>query len=198
MDWLSTIIGAAIGFVASVGTIIVERIIDRNGKLKIYYVMVYGDKITNQFGFSKDASNGIAFIAPMKLEIQNTSNVTRVIRDVSLLMYKNDVCIGNMIQITSTENKKTTNGKITDLQTHEYGGEKNSYSFVIPPRSIQRQYCTFMYTIEAGKEAPAEFNEIRLRYFDETDKAHIFFVRKIESCWKLARLHGDEDWILLK
>ena len=36
MDWLSTIVGAAIGFVSSIGIIIVQRLLDRAGKIEIY------------------------------------------------------------------------------------------------------------------------------------------------------------------
>ena len=34
MDWLSTIIGAAIGFLSSIGIIFVQRLFDRVGNLK--------------------------------------------------------------------------------------------------------------------------------------------------------------------
>lgn len=47
MDVFFTIIGALIGFVSSIGIIIVERIIDRSGKLKIYVELVY-DRIDNR------------------------------------------------------------------------------------------------------------------------------------------------------
>ncbi len=36
MDWLSTIVGAVIGFVSSMGIIIVQRLLDRAGKIEIY------------------------------------------------------------------------------------------------------------------------------------------------------------------
>lgn len=43
MDWLSTIVGAAIGFLASIGTMLVQQGMDKAGKLKLYCVVVKGD-----------------------------------------------------------------------------------------------------------------------------------------------------------
>ena len=48
MDWASTLIGAAIAFVSSIGIIVVERLFDRSGKLKIYAKVVYHRTIENR------------------------------------------------------------------------------------------------------------------------------------------------------
>ncbi len=56
MDWLSTIVGAAIGFLASIGTMLVQRWIDKVGKLKLYCVTVRGDSTLDSIGFIKSNS----------------------------------------------------------------------------------------------------------------------------------------------
>ena len=45
MDWFSTILGAIIGFISSIGIIVVQRLLDRVGKLEIY-VKVVNDRTT--------------------------------------------------------------------------------------------------------------------------------------------------------
>lgn len=85
MDWTSTLIGAAIGFLSSVGIIIVERLFDRSGKLKIFAKVVYHRTNENRtWGFHSGAE-GLIFGVPLWLEFENTSNTTRVIRDVNLI-----------------------------------------------------------------------------------------------------------------
>ena len=56
MDWLSTIVGAAICFVSSIGIIIVQRLLDRAGKIESYAKAVY-DRLTgtHTWGFHRNA-----------------------------------------------------------------------------------------------------------------------------------------------
>lgn len=86
MDWLSTIVGAAIGFVSSIGIIIVQRLLDRAGKIEIYAKAVY-DRPTGTYtwGFHRNA-DGIFLNVPLWIEIQNLSNSTRILRDINLLL----------------------------------------------------------------------------------------------------------------
>lgn len=41
----------------------------------------------------------ISFLIPIKLEIQNTSNTCRVIRDVSMWLYEEEKPVAEMVQI---------------------------------------------------------------------------------------------------
>ena len=43
-----------------------------------------------------------------------------------------------------------------------------------------------------------DFNEIRLRYFNEKDKVCEYHLRYIESPWEQRDMEGDENWILLE
>jgi hypothetical protein len=196
MDWLSIGIGGVIGFIASVGTMVVQRLLDKTGELKLYYIIYCGESVTEEFGFS-DSAEGMSFMVPIKLEILNTSNISRIIRDVTLLMYNQGKCIGSMIQIHNITNTSYKNGIPNDSKTTTFGGEKNSYSFVIPPRSIQHEHCLFLYDSPQGEVGKPAFNEIKLRYYDENDKEKLFHIRNIEKCWEFGNLKGDDDWILL-
>ena len=189
MDWMSTLAGGAIGFAASFGTMVAERIWNRAGRIKIYYVLKYGETPIETAGFDK-ADCGPTFVIPLLLEIQNTSNTSRVIRDVSARLYNNSVFVGEMIQINSS----SRNNSIKN-----YGGEKNSYSFVIPPRSIQRQECTFVFTVATGETKKNIFNEVRIRYYDEHDITHEYHLLYIEDgkCWMRGNLDTKDEWTLL-
>lgn len=197
MDWKATLFGAAIGFVASVGTIIVQRWMDKAGKLKMYCVTVCAESALDSIGFVKSQQDfgKITFILPIKLEIQNTSNTARVIRDVSMWMYKNGAPVAEMTQIQHTTH---TSGVSKEKTVNEYGGDKNMYSFVIQPRSIQREHCSFFIKAAPDEFEKYDFDEVRLSYFDEQDRKQVFPVKKIDNAWVPRRMKGDDEWIALK
>ena len=55
------VIGAVIGFVASIGTVIVERILDRRGKLKLYYQISGGRNAVIPYGFQYTQAGSMCF-----------------------------------------------------------------------------------------------------------------------------------------
>ena len=199
--WVTTIIGAGIGFAVSIGLIVVQRLFDKIGKLKIYCVTVRGLKANDGIGFARCTFSGkqcISFMVPVKIEIQNTSNSARVIRDLSMWLYRDGKPVIEMIQLQNTEHKETENGHIVNSTTNEYGGDKNMYSFIAPPRSIQRVHCSYIAEAEENNVNKFTFNELRMAYYDEKDKKHVLFLKAIEGTWKTGLLNGDDDWILLR
>ena len=200
MDWFSTIVGAAIGFLASIGTMLVQQWMDKAGKIKIYCKIMQGDDPILSVGYKTSFSDSgmISLLVPIRLEIQNTTNTCRVIRDVSMWLYNGSKQVAEMIQIENVQHKQTTNGAVTSESTNEYGADKNMYSFVIQPRSIQREHCAYAFKISKDDIKKYIFDDIRLAYFDEKDRKHVFSIRKVENAWKGAPIDGDKDWILLK
>lgn len=187
------IIGAVIGFAASIGTVIIERMLDRRGKLKIYY-QISGDRETIiPYGFARTQDNDMSFSIPMQIEIQNTSRTTRVIRDLNVTLYKDGTPVDCMIQATSATNNKTKNGEIVESKLHTFGTENGAYSFVVEALSIRHQCCAFIYLNQKKT-----FDEVRLRYYDEKDKEHSYSLQKIENCWTAHLFEGTHDWVLLK
>ena len=82
------LIGAGIGLISSIFVMIVERYFDKKGKLNIFYRFTNQKGMENlKWGFHNESCGNIGFIIPVIYEIQNTSNTTRVIRDVSLNLY---------------------------------------------------------------------------------------------------------------
>lgn len=186
----SALVGGALGFAASIGALIAERIWDRAGSLKIFYVIRSSHKkAIDTFGVS-DSESGPAFVVPLVFELQNTSNTTRVMRDVSILMYKDGKYVGEMIQIGEAGEK--------DKEKREYGSDNQSYSFVVQAKNIHKIFGTYVYAPGLDPAKKQDFNEIRLRYFDERNRSREYHMRYIDNPWEQRDIEGDENWILLE
>ena len=189
MDLTSAVVGGVLGIVASVGTLTAEKIWDRVGRLRIFYLIRNGGgSPVEQFGVS-NSSDGLTFVLPLVFELQNTSNTARIMRDVSINLYKDGRFVDEMIQIGQAGNKGE--------EQKEYGDSNHSYSFVVQPRSIRKLYCTYIYVPGGNPQKDRDFNEIRLRYYDELNVAREYHMRYIENPWQQRDLSGDEDWIQL-
>lgn len=171
IDWnevILLVIGAAIGLLASLATIVLQRHLDQRGKLHIFYKFI-NQKGTNGQGWGfKNSQDGYLHLSiPAIFELQNTSNTTRVIRDVSLLLYQDSRLVGKMVQINYLQTTTRTGGTVTKESEYHYGAEKGSYSFVLAPRSIQKQECHYVYKIKSNEKDDKIFNRIIVRYYDE-------------------------------
>jgi len=193
------VVGAGIGIVASVATILVQKWIDMRGKLHIFYRFTYQKGMgKNGWGFGEGETGNLFFAIPVVFELQNTSNTTRVIRDLSLLLYNGEKCISKMMQMDYMKTTRRTGNNVTEEKEHWFGTEKGSYSFVLEPRSIQRQVCEYMLVIPKAEKEKYVFDKIMARYYDEKNKAIYFEVRKVNNVWEQKFYDIDEEWNLLK
>ena len=202
IDWneiIYGVVGAVIGFIASIIVMVMERILDKKGKLNIFYRRI-NQKIANGlgWGFDEGVDGRLFFTLPVYFELQNTSNTTRVIRDLSFLLYCGPEFVGNMHQMGTVHIKSRKGCEITDEKAFSFGAENGSYSFVLPPRSIQRQECEYIFVINPDEKEQKHFDTIVARYYDERNKAHTFNAMAIEKCWERKHYDIDEDWLLLK
>lgn len=177
------IIGAVIGFISSIGTTIVAELIKEQGKVKVYYKIVFS-KVSNgrTWGF-QNSSSGLVFEIPLWIELLNTSNTVRVVRDLNILLYRNGKELGEMKQITNVNDT--------------WYGQEGAYSFILQPRSINSYDLEFLIKKKDMGE-DLQFDEIRLRYFDENDNKHIFKLINIERCWKLGETNRESICKLAK
>lgn len=202
IDWneiIYVLVGAAIGFLGSIIVLLAERALDKRGTIQIFY------RRTNQCGMSgsgwgvdKSGDGRLYLTIPVDFEIQNTSNMTRVIRDVSLLLYSGDTLVGKMYQSPGIHIRNRKNGEITSEKDYKFGAEKGSYSFVLPPRSIQRQECEYFYVIQTNEKEEKSFDKVVARYFDERNRSHTFNFLSIENGWEQTRFEPDIDWNVLE
>lgn len=193
------VIGAVLGLIASLFTMVVQRWLDKKGKLNIFYRFCH-QKGTNgrSWGFQNSEDGRIYFTIPVVFEFQNTSNTTRVIRDVSLILFNGKTQVGKMIQIDHIHTRNRRGNTVTSEKDEYFGTDKGSYSFVIPPRSIQRQECEYMFIIDLTEVQEKQFDTIKARYFDERNKAKTFILRTMENSWKAGLFPVDDEWKLFK
>lgn len=193
------IIGAIIGFISSMLAIAVQRFWDKLGKLSIFYAFShsYGEECKS-WGFERGACGTIYFCIPVRYEFQNTSNVPRIIRNLNILLYKDKKLVAEMKQIEHVKVTKRSGEKIVDEDDMYLGGDKGAYSFVVLPRSIQRQECEYMLTIDKDQSCKYEFNTIKARYYNEKNKAVIYTLRTLDCCWNDENFDSDEDWHQMK
>ena len=182
-DFLLVIAGGLV----SVLTIIVERLIDRKGETRIYYKIITLPEMTGKPKGWGCISNGneLSFCVPMNIELYNTSNSTRIVRDFSLLAYDDERLVCKMSQVEQIKGKNII----------EYGSENNAYSFTIEPRTLQHQSCLFAYTIKLSQKKAISFNKVKVRYYDEKDKTHVAtIIDNLDNCWQSNLYELDEDW----
>lgn len=189
-DFLMVLAGGVIGLLSSLIIIGIQQWINHRGKTRIYF------KITSitflekgQIGWGcKQEGNQLAFLVPMNIELCNTSNVTRVVRDLSVHLYLGTEYIEKMTQIEY----------VTGKDPEEYGTDNNAYSFALAPRSIHHHKCLFMYSIRTDQRKAIIFDTMKMRYYDEKDVLHEEMIDTgLANCWSTMLYEPDEDWRLL-
>ena len=189
------IIGALLGLVASLFTMIIQRWLDKKGKLNIYYRFSHQKGMGGAtWGFGDSPGGSKYFVIPVVFEFQNTSNTTRVIRDVSMLLYDGKKYVAKMNQMDYIHITHKKGNTVSGEEEHYFGTDKGSYSFVIPPRSIQRQVCEYMLVVKKTEINDKSFNKIKACYYDERNKLKYFEIRHIDTCWQNEFYPIDEDW----
>lgn len=183
---LLVVVGSFLVFLLSILTTFINKRIDKNGEVRIFY------KLLEQQAKIGVTENEQYLLIPVYFELQNTSNTTRVIRDVSLYIYNNGKQVVKMMQIQCTKDSKTNELK------NSFGGEKNSYSFVLPPLSIQKQECEFLYKVPTSKVDEKTFDEIRFAYFNEKNQVMDCLFSKAEQGWNGIEFNYDNEYAELK
>lgn len=191
-DILLLVIGGLISLVTSMSLLWVQRKLDRSGDLLIFYKMIIHPNGQTPGFFSQ--SDGISFIIPIAFDLQNTSNSSKVMRDINILLYKDNKFVVKTMQTYSTAHKKGNQV----IREDYFGNEQHSYSITIPPRGMQTLMFEFFYVIKQEEIEKYDFNNIRLEYHDDKNKRHVLKRRDIENCWVLKEFSYDKDWILVE
>ena len=174
---LFSLVGSFIGFLLQV---IVSNILSNRGKVKVYIKSVY-NKINHQpWGFDTTVT-GLIFAVPLWMEIHNTTAKKQIIRNLNLVLYKEDKQVVKMTQINHYEKSS---------QTFFYG-ENGAYSFLIDSFEIKR-YDLFFAIYQ--KEVDGDFDEVRISYYDSKDKFHEFKIFEISEPWIVSKKKIDNDW----
>lgn len=161
------LIGALIGFVSSIATLIVTDLIKATGKVKIYVKFVHQRETGKVAGFYPDKNNDMCLVIPLWIEILNNKKATRVVRNFNLILFNGKNEITEMHQINRNEQEY-------------YYGDSGCYSFVIEPQVINHYNCQFVLH---HKDVQEPFDNIKICYYDEKDKKQIFDLKYVENPW---------------
>ena len=174
---LFSLIGSFIGFLLQV---IVSTILSNRGKVKIYIKSVYSKLMGRPWGF-EDSVSGLVFTVPLWIEIHNTTAKKQIIRNLNLVLYKNNSQVAKMTQMNSYEKLGQT----------LFYGDNGAYSFLIDAYEIKR---FDLYFSIYKKEVSDDFDEVRISYFDSKDKYHEFKIFEISEPWVVSKNKIDNDW----
>lgn len=188
--YIGTLIGGLIGFLSSLGVQIAMRVLDRKGKLSFYSRI--NSSFLQDWGFLS-ADGEITFVVPLELECQNTSNVTRVVRDVSLTLWRDGTKVKRMRQAQELRNERKHNGKVEFRDSFALGDVNGSYSLVVPPRSIKKMNCFFTCKQEQDIQ-DISFDEIRISCYDERDCLYQSLLTKFDGMWKEQSVPMEDTW----
>lgn len=192
--YIGVIVGGLIGFLSSIGAQLVIRWIDRRGNIRVYCKRTNAGSMS--WGFH-DMGTEIWMYVPLDIELQNTSNTTRVIRDFLMAAYKDGSLVFRCYQTDGLTSTKYSGAEITDKERKEFGDKNHSYSFVLPPRSIQKQSLGFAYLSSKASSKDKRFNEMRVEFFDERDRRFSYHLVDIEGDWEPRKEKADIAWIPL-
>jgi len=164
----------------AIATSVILDLIKRYGKLKLY----------NKFAFTQVNNDNnkyfIQFPLDVFIEIQNTTRETMTIRDFNGFLVKDNKIVTMLTQGSGY----SKNNIITKTGTY---GNNGSYSFISPPRSIEKYELSFLRLFESNIEA----DTLIFRYFDDSDKAvylHSFYIESDKSKCKMVQ----PQYVLLK
>lgn len=174
---LFSLIGSFIGFLLQV---IVSNILSNRGKVKIYIKSVYSKLMGRPWGF-ENSTSGMIFTIPLWIEIHNTTAKKQIIRNLNLVLYKNNSQVAKMTQMNSYEKLGQT----------LFYGDNGAYSFLIDANEIKR---FDLYFVIYKKEVNNDFDEVRVSYFDSKDEYHEFKIFEITKPWIVSKNKIDNDW----
>lgn len=175
--------GAILGFSFSIFTMLITNAMQKSGRLIIYTKIVHAKVGNHQtWGALNSSDGGLSFQVPLWVEILNTSNVPKVLRDFNLILFNNGIELKRMTQINKA--------------AEENLGIDGSYSFVIGPRSLSKIDCYFMIK-QSNLPENAIFDEIKVSYYDTKGKQKLVRLKSLSNCWSTSQRDIDNDWMLL-
>lgn len=161
--------------------------------LKIY-VKFTGSLLTDSLsslGYIELAHNaGMSFHVPLSLDIENRSNTSKIIRNISLFAYKDKAFVAQFKQCQgNTKNPNKADAIIL--------GDNGAYSTTISPNSTKRLHLEFFLNQKDLISGINQVNKIYLAYNDENDNLISYYLLDVESNWIEGTLASPKQWILL-
>lgn len=171
------------------------------GNIKTYIKLVHTKSkvLKYNYGFYTDGKEEDAYMyIPMWADLLNNTRTSKVVRNISLHAYMDNEEIAEFNQVQSLEDKNADGDGKTKIILL---GNNETYSFVIPEKSLVRanlEFVLYKNEIESGQK---NFNKIVLTYSDEKDRLHAFELLNVRNCWKIGDIEKNKEekmWMKLK
>jgi hypothetical protein len=177
--------GAIIGAIATLAATWLNKKLQYSGKVSLFLKIVHSKISGDPWGFYGN-NNNLNFQIPVWLDVCNTSGVSRIIRNVGLIAYLGNKEVASFVQIQAfgDENRVAF-------------GDNESYTLVVPSNSARRFQMLFALHENDLSSENKMFDEIVLRYYDERNCIHAFYLIKPEKVWVRGALSNVKDWITL-
>lgn len=131
------LLGAVIGVVGSLSTVFLTKAVQKHGNITLH-ARIVGSRIDaahRTWGYIQ-TDQGISFHVPLWLDICNTSDVSRIVRNVNLCIVKDRTIVADFTQFQG-------NGIDPREPNTTIVGNAGAYSFVVPPNSVLRTEVEF-------------------------------------------------------
>lgn len=190
-DSFPILISALISIIVSCVSSWITLSLPKLKKPKIYVKFV-GSRITeslSSLGYIKTA-HGLSLHVPLWLDICNTTGVSKIIRNISLLAYKDSNFVAEFSQCQGNTNNPNKPGAIIL-------GDEGAYTTVVPANSSKRLILEF--DLLQGSIAPGtnQFNKLWLSYYDENDRQLRYYLIDVDASWIKGTLVSPKQWITL-
>lgn len=193
LSGLIGLFGSVIGAAASLLAVFMSNNLQKHGKISLH-ARIVGSRVDKQhrtWGY-RQTNQGLSFHIPLWLDICNTSNISRIVRNVNLCIVKNRTIVHEFTQFQG-------NGIEPQEPNTVIIGNEGAYSFVIPANSVLRAEVEFGIIKNELQPADREFDSVYLTYFDESDCLNIFFLEDIpKPQWVIGELPRPKRWKTLK
>lgn len=165
-------------------TPLAKYLFSHRGKLNVFYKRESPSHSIGKYGII-----GNYLVIPMSFDLQNTSRINKVCRDLSLWLYKDNKPVKKFSQVKDTYQKNERTKEITN--ECQYGNDVKTYSFNIDQKSVKSIRCFFMIN---KSQIEAE-NQIVLAYYDENDKQHLCKLFEAKEILDSKTFEPDSDWV---
>lgn len=156
------------------------------------YVKFVGSRLTeslSSLGYIK-TTHGLSLHVPLWLDICNTTGVSKIIRNISLLAYKDSNFVAEFSQCQGNTNNPNKPGAIIL-------GDEGAYTTVVPANSSKRLTLQFFLSQRDVSLGVNQFNKLYLSYHDENDNLLSFYLTDIDATWIEGTLVHPKQWISL-
>lgn len=190
-DSFPILISALISIIVSCVSSWITLSLPKLKKPKIYVKFV-GSRLTeslSSLGYIK-TTHGLSLHVPLWLDICNTTGVSKIIRNISLLAYKDSNFVAEFSQCQGNTNNPNKPGAIIL-------GDEGAYTTVVPANSSKRLILEF--DLLQGSIAPGtnQFNKLWLSYYDENDRQLRYYLIDVDASWIKGTLVSPKQWITL-